>query len=184
MLRRHVQCVEAVPLVLDLGPFDNSEAHPREDLFQTIADRGERMAAAQPRSPSRQRDVDRAGGHAIASRGLVLRPPRFDRLFQLVRPAANLLLLVGRRRPTHLHPRRDDAVLALRGNDRAAWASRADAREGGLDRHDQALDGFLARQEVGHDRQTPASDARRRSAVVGDITSTDPRTDNRRRPDR
>ena len=37
MLGRHVQRVEAVPLVLDLGPFDDREAHAREDLFHLLA---------------------------------------------------------------------------------------------------------------------------------------------------
>ena len=64
------------------------------------------------RRAARQRDVDGAGRHPIARGFLVLRPARFDRLLQLVGPASDLLLLVGRRRPDHLHPRRDDAVLA------------------------------------------------------------------------
>ena len=56
MLGRHVQRVEAVPLVLDLGTFDDREAHAREDVFHAIAHDGERMAVAE-RAASRPGSV-------------------------------------------------------------------------------------------------------------------------------
>ena len=62
MLGRHVQRVEAVPLVLDLGTFDDREAHAREDVFHAIAHDGQRMPVAERRAAARQRDVDGVGG--------------------------------------------------------------------------------------------------------------------------
>ena len=47
MLGRHVQRVEAVPLVFDLRTFDDGEAHAREDGFHAIAHDGQRMAMAE-----------------------------------------------------------------------------------------------------------------------------------------
>src|SRR2546429_2533412 len=47
MLGGHVQRVEAVPLVLRFGPLDRREPHACEDLFQLIADDGQRMAMAE-----------------------------------------------------------------------------------------------------------------------------------------
>ena len=69
MLGRHVQRVEAVPLVLDLGPFDDREPHAREDLFDPVADDGERMAVAEQRRAAGQRHVDaRRRGARVARR--------------------------------------------------------------------------------------------------------------------
>ena len=91
MLRRHVQRVEAVPLVLDLGAFDDREPHAREDLFHAVAHDGQRMAMAEARHAAGQRDVDAAGRRGVLRRLFVGRPARFDRLLQLVGVAADVL---------------------------------------------------------------------------------------------
>src|SRR5262245_54861338 len=62
MLRGHVQRVEAVPLVLGLGAFDDGKSHAREDLLELVADDGERMTVPEARRASGQRDVDGSGG--------------------------------------------------------------------------------------------------------------------------
>ena len=84
MLRRHVQRVEAVPLVLDLGPFDDREPHAREDLFHAVAHDGQRMAVAEARRAAGQRDVDAAGRRGVLRRLFVGLPARLDGLLQLV----------------------------------------------------------------------------------------------------
>ena len=112
VLRRHVQRVEAVPLVLGFRPLDGGEAHAREDLLELVAHDGQRMAMAEARHPPRQRHVDGAGGRGVLRRLLVGLPARFDGDFQGVGVLADVLLLIGRRAANQLHPRRDDAVLA------------------------------------------------------------------------
>src|SRR5207253_57552 len=79
MFGRHVQRVEAVPLVLDFRTFDDGEAHAREDLFEPIADDGEWMAMPERRQAPGERDVDRAGRSGGRGGVLsVLRPAGFD----------------------------------------------------------------------------------------------------------
>src|SRR3989442_2665887 len=113
VFRRHVQCVEAVPLVFGFRTFDNGESHAREDLFELVADDGQRMTVTEERHAAGQRDVDRARRDVEELRALLmLRPARFDRLLQLVRIPADVFFLIGRRAGNQLHPRRDDAVLA------------------------------------------------------------------------
>ena len=58
MLGRHVQRVEAVPLVFDLRAFDDREAHAREDVFHAVAHERQRMAMAERAAGAGQRDVD------------------------------------------------------------------------------------------------------------------------------
>ena len=58
MLGRHVERIEAVPLVLDLGPFDDGEPHAREDGFHALAHECQRMPVAEARHRPGQRDVD------------------------------------------------------------------------------------------------------------------------------
>ena len=91
MLGRHVQRVEAVPLVLDLGAFDDGEAHAREDLFHPLAHDGQRMAVAERGGAAGQRDVDGAGRArgCARPRSLIVGPARLDRLLQLVGVAAD-----------------------------------------------------------------------------------------------
>ena len=113
MLGRHVQRVEAVPLVLDFRSFDDGKTHAREDLFHAIADDGERVAMPEQRRAAWERDVNRVAGRRVRARRCDVRgPARLDRLLQIVGEAADGFLLVRRRARDLLHPRRDDAVLA------------------------------------------------------------------------
>ena len=123
-----------------------------------ISSRRSRTIVSGWRWPSRrraagQRDVNGAGRHPIARGFFVSHPARIDRLLQLVCPASDLLLLVGRRRPNHLHPRRDDAVLAAEETVAHGLrvAGRLRLREVGLELRDQPLDRFWAGKDVGHE---------------------------------
>ena len=58
MLRRHVERFEVVIVVFELGALDDEEPESREDGFDALAEDGERMAVADPRAASGQRDVD------------------------------------------------------------------------------------------------------------------------------
>ena len=130
MLGRHVQRVEAVPLVFDLRTFDDGETHAREDGFHAFADERERMAMAERGRAARQRDVDRAGWTCARARrdSSERRPARFDRLLQFVGEAADLALLrpAVRRASCCIHPA-TTLFLRPRYRSRTACASRADA---------------------------------------------------------
>ena len=80
MLGRHVQRVEAVPLVFDLRAFDDGEAHAREDRLPSDRERwssGWRWPSA--RHAAGQRDVDGAGRPRERAGALdVVGPARFD----------------------------------------------------------------------------------------------------------
>ena len=129
MLGRHVQRVEVVPVVLDLGAFDDREAHAREDLLDPLAHDGQRMAMAEARPAAGQRDVDAAGGRGVLRRVFVGAPARLDRLLQLVGVAADVLLLIGRRAADQLHPARRRCCSCVRDSDReGTWRRRATRR--------------------------------------------------------
>ena len=69
MLRRHVERFEVVVVVLELGPFDDEEAHAREDRSRCAragasADGGGRAAGARPGSVT---STAPAGGRADAT---------------------------------------------------------------------------------------------------------------------
>src|SRR5262249_34143243 len=95
----------------------------------------------------RQRNVDASSGAGRSQDRafLVRRPPRFDRLLQLVGVAADVLLLIGRRAGDQLHPRGDDAVLATEVAiaHRLRVARRLRLRELGFERGDMRRDGSV-----------------------------------------
>ena len=93
MLGRHVQRVEAVPLVLDLGPFDDREPHAREDRLPsrsrtTVS--GWRWPSGGTR-PGSVTSIAPAGARGrLRAVAWYARPARFDGLLQLVGEAADL----------------------------------------------------------------------------------------------
>ena len=115
MLGRHVQRVEAVPLVFDFRPFDDREAHAREDRLpcgraRASADGDGRARGTRPGSVTSTAPAGRAsaGGRSPGSRSSAPRSPasarwRSGRCASSGRAAALAI---------ELHPRRDDAVLA------------------------------------------------------------------------
>ena len=60
MLARHVERLEVVILVFELGALDDDEAHSREDRFDAIAKDGQGMAMANRGNASAERDIHRA----------------------------------------------------------------------------------------------------------------------------
>jgi hypothetical protein len=115
MLGRHVQRIEAVPLVLDLRPLDDRDSHAGEDAFHTIAHQRQRMTVTEWWSSPGQGDVHGAhSSRSVALLGLRLirRPARFDALLELVGPTADGSLVVGRGAGNELHPPGHDAVLS------------------------------------------------------------------------
>ena len=80
MLGRHVQRFEVVAVVFDLGPFDDEEAHAREDRFDAArggasADGDGRARGARPGSVT---STAPAGGRAALSGADALGRARFD----------------------------------------------------------------------------------------------------------
>ena len=61
MLRRHVERLEIVVVVLDLRPLQDFEAETREDLLDLLPQHRERVPMAKPHRPAGERDVDRSG---------------------------------------------------------------------------------------------------------------------------
>ena len=113
MLGRHIQGVEAVPLVFSFRAVHDREAHASEDRFHAVADNRQRMAMAERRRPPRQRHVDRARGPLGRYRhGLMRGPARLDRLLQFIGEPPDVFFQFGWRAADLLHPGRDDAVLA------------------------------------------------------------------------
>ena len=112
MLRRHVQGVEAMPFVFDFGPLHDCEAHAREDFLHAIAHHSQGMTMTQQRYAAGKRDVDGAGRGRVLRRFLVRFPASLDGDLERVGALPDGLLLIGRRAPDQLHPRRDDALLA------------------------------------------------------------------------
>src|SRR5262245_8841823 len=145
MLGRHVQRVEAVPLVFGFGSYDDREAHAREDLFELVAYHRQRMTMAEPRHAAGECDVDAAGRalDELAAR-LMLRPACFDSLLELVGVAPDALLLAGGRAGNQLHPGGDDAVLAAQVSvaDRLRVAGRRSRSELALELSDERRDRF------------------------------------------
>ena len=70
MLRRHVERLEVVVVVLDLGTFQDLEAEAGEDLLDLLADDGQRMPVSERDLAAGPRDVDAACGQAAHRRGL------------------------------------------------------------------------------------------------------------------
>src|SRR5215470_17453290 len=113
MFRRHVQRVEAVPLVLHLGALDDCEPHTGEDVFELSPDDGQGMAMTESDRAARERDVDGARGRREC-RSLLepLRPARLELFLQSVRELTELLLFCGSGCREPLHPFREDAVFS------------------------------------------------------------------------
>ena len=117
MFRRHVEGIEAVPVVLDLGALDGREPHAAEDGFEVVAHDRQRMAVPQPQRTSRQGHVDRARRPRLRrGGGLVLGPARLDRLLQFVGQPADLAFAFRRGAGDRLHPRRRRRCFSARGN--------------------------------------------------------------------
>ncbi len=113
MLCRHVQRVEAVPLVLDFRAFDDGEAHAREDGFHAVANDGERMAMAERGAAAGQRDVESVGGApGPLRRGTLFGETRFDLDLERVRQPAERRAVFRRGGRDRLHQRGDDTALA------------------------------------------------------------------------
>src|SRR6476659_207613 len=173
MFGRHVQCVEAMPVVLGLRTLDDGESHAREDRLELVADDGERMPMAERRHAPRKRDVDRSrgpgGGFGALRVGL---PARLNRLLQLVRIAADVLLLVGGRRANRLHPGGDDAVLPseVAVADRLRIAEGLRVGELALERRDVRFDGGLVGDR--HGWQTFYHEDRRVTKITKSFRTT------------
>ncbi len=117
MFGRHVQRVEAVPLVFDFRPFDDGESHAREDGFHAIAHERQRMATTEPRLATRQGDVE---ARSLERCALGRRANGFGRLFdalldvgfETIGAGAALATLFRRDRPEVLQKPRDQSVFA------------------------------------------------------------------------
>ena len=160
MIFRHVERVEAVPLVFDLGAVDDGEAHPRVDGLHALTHDGQRMPVTERRLAPGQRDVHGAGRARVGGARLeVGGPAALDGLLQVVGVAPDGLLLVGRCAGDLLHPRRDDAVLAAEVFVANRLRLACGRRRGEIGRKpvDLALDGGL----VGEAHRTGAARIRR-----------------------
>jgi hypothetical protein len=98
MLRRHVERFEVVVIVFELRAFGDVETHPKEDLFDTLAQQRERMPMTDERRAPGKRDVDRVNDR---SRERGVGEPRLQRLFDVlleeIRIASERRPLVWRR---------------------------------------------------------------------------------------
>ena len=86
MVRRHVEGLEAVVVVLHFGAVEDLVAHGQEDVFQVLAGRGQGMAAAVGRDAAGQRDV-----HALAGEAALLEV-RFERVLRRLQRLLDLVL--------------------------------------------------------------------------------------------
>ncbi len=113
VLGRHVERLEVVPVVLEFGAFDDLVAHAEEDVLDALADLRERVAAAERRDASRQRDVDRAGRRRRGGEFRLAGGETFlDGLFEALTAAPRARRVVGGRRPQALEACGQQAVLA------------------------------------------------------------------------
>ena len=117
MVRREVQRLEVVPVVLDLGAIDALVAEPREDRRDALQRPGDRMDAAALAIAAGQRNVDRLGGKPAVELGLFQHGParrqRVDEaLLYAVHFGAACLALLGRQGAQGLQRAGDDAALA------------------------------------------------------------------------
>ena len=79
MVRRDVERLEVVEVVLDLRPGGDLEAGAAKDLLDAQPRQSDRMQAAALLAPSRQRDIDAPGGElALDLRALQRLAPRLD----------------------------------------------------------------------------------------------------------
>ncbi len=113
MLGRHVQRVEAVPLVFDLRTFDRREAHTREDLLHAVANERQRMAVTEGRFAAGQGDVDGVSRlRGCLARFKVGGPAFLELLLQGIGELAELALVRGRRRREAFHPLGEHAAFS------------------------------------------------------------------------
>jgi uncharacterized heparinase superfamily protein len=103
MVRREVQRLEVVPVVLDLRPFRQLVAQPAEDAGDALQGAGDRMQAGAVAVAARQGDVDGFGGQAciqcrVFQQRLALAQRAGQRVAGLVDRFTGGLALVGRQR--------------------------------------------------------------------------------------
>ena len=117
MVRREVQCLEVVPVVLDLRTVGQLVAEPAEDFGDPLQRARHRVDAAALPVAARQGHVDGLTGQARVERGFLQhRPARGQRLPDLVADPvdgfAGGLALVGRQGAQLLELGGDAALLA------------------------------------------------------------------------
>src|SRR5262245_42935247 len=117
MLGRHVERVEAMPLVLDFRAFDDGEAHAGKDRFHAIAYERQRMAAAERGLTAGQRHVEAGalerrafGRFAAGFSGLV--DLLLDVGLESIGAGAPLTTFLRRNRPEVLQQACDQSVFA------------------------------------------------------------------------
>jgi len=121
VVRREVERLEVVPVVLDLRAVGQLVAQSAEDFGDPFQGARNRMDAAALRLPARQGDVDRLAGQARVERDLVQQrlargQRRAHRVAGAVDRLAHRLALLGRQRPQLLELGGDAALLAEQGH--------------------------------------------------------------------
>ena len=119
MLRRDVERLEIVPVVLDVGAFRHGKAHVGEDRHDLLGGLAHRVDSPKRPLARRQRDVDPLGLQPRRQRGLLQhRPARRQRLLDLaldrVERLARLAPLFRRQRAQLLDQLGHPALLAER----------------------------------------------------------------------
>ena len=103
MIRRDVEGLEVVPVVLDLRAADDAEPERCEDVHDLAFDQRERVQGSRARTPAGERDVDPVGGELRLLRDRPeLGPARVEGLLEvrtdLVHACADLAAIVVRQR--------------------------------------------------------------------------------------
>ena len=103
MVRRDVEGLEVVPVVLDLRTAHDTEPERREDVHDLAFDQRERVQGPRARTSSGERDVDPVGGELRFLRDRPeLGPTRVEGLLEvradLVHARADLAAVVARQR--------------------------------------------------------------------------------------
>ena len=119
MLRRDVERLEIVPVVLDVRALGDGKAHVGEDRDDLLGGLADRMDAALGARAGRQGDVDPLGVQPRVERPLgqeraAGRQRRLDLLLERVERLAGLAPLLGRQRAQLLDQLGDAALLAQR----------------------------------------------------------------------
>ena len=110
---RHVQGLEVVDVVLDLGALQHFVAHADEDVLDLLPHLHQRVHAAHGALARRQRDVHGTGGRTgRGQRGRALGKRRFHFRLESVDLRAEAAPLVGGQRRQRLQEGRDRAGLA------------------------------------------------------------------------
>ena len=121
MVRREVQRLEVVPVVLDLRPFRQLVAQPAEDAGDALQGAGDRVQASALAVAARQGDVDGFGRQAriqgrVFQQRLALAQRAGQRVAGLVDRFTGGLALVGWQGAELLELRGDAAALAKQGH--------------------------------------------------------------------